>query len=213
MFIYVITNKLNNKIYVGQTINTVEERFKDHCRRNNTAIDRAIHKYGKENFEVETICEADSIEELNELERYYIWLANSTDPDIGYNLCKGGDNTMGYHHREESKKKMTQSRIGIFAGEKNPFYGKHHTKEQREKWSRERKGRKLTDEWKANVGKAQWKPVVNVTTGERFKSVKFAAEKYGIASTHISRVCRGKRKSCGGYVFAYDNPVPSTDNQ
>lgn len=210
MYIYVITNKLNNKIYIGQTVNTVEERFNDHCRRNGTAIDRAIHKYGRNNFDVETICEAKNIDELNELERYYIKLANSTNPKIGYNLCDGGGNTSGYHHRNDSKKKMSQSRIGMFSGEKNPFYGKHHSQAQKEKWSRERKGRKLTDEWKANVGKAQWIPVINLTTGEKFPSIKSASERYNILATHITRVCKGKRKSCGGYVFAYDNTVPSS---
>lgn len=213
MEIYIITNNINGKIYIGQTVNTAKERFEDHCRHKDTVIDKAIKKYGKENFTVETICEADTIEELNELEKYYIRLADSMNPSIGYNMCEGGGNTKGYHHSDESKKKMTASRIGIFAGEKNPFYGKHHSQEQIEKWKRERKGRKLTEEWKANVGKAAWKPVINITTGERFSSIKEAAEHYGILATHISRVCRGKRKHCGGYEFAYDNTVPSLDNK
>lgn len=209
MYIYIITNNLNNKIYIGQTINSVEQRFKEHCRKNNTAIDKAIKKYGKENFSVETLCTANSIDDLNELERYYISLADSKNPKIGYNMCDGGNNTSGYHHKESSKIKMSNSRKGMFAGENNPFYGKHHTEEQKLKWSAERKGRKLTEEWKQNVAKSAWKPVINITTGKRFDSIKAASEYYKIEPTHISRVCRGKRKSCGGYKFVYDNTVPS----
>lgn len=211
MYIYKITNKINGKIYIGQTVGTVQNRFNEHCRSSkcSTPIDKAIKKYGKYNFSVEILEETDNIDTLNELEIKYIAEYNSTDMSIGYNLCKGGMGTVGYHHRPDSCAKMTQSRIGIFAGEKNPFYGKHHTEEQRAKWSAERKGRHLTDEWKANVGKSQWKPVINITTGERFESVKAAGEYYGISPNHISYTCRGKQKTCRGYKFMYDNTVPS----
>ena len=46
-------------------------------------------------------------------------------------------------------------------------------------------------------------PVINVTTGEYFESIKKAAKKYGIPETHISRVCKGKRNHTGGCAWRY----------
>ena len=213
VYIYKITNLINGKVYIGQTVRDVQERFREHCRHEATAIDKAIKKYGKENFSVEVLCEAKSIGELNELEIKYISLYNSTDRIFGYNMCDGGDNTCGFHHSEQAKEKMRKSRIGMYEGKNNPFYGKHHSSEQIEKWSKERKGRKLTEEWKRNIGKAQEKQVINLDTGEVFESVTAAAESCGAPATHITRVCRGKRKTSRGYRWAYGNTVPSSNTE
>lgn len=58
MFIYKITNNLNNKIYIGQTSRTIAERFLEHINAANkgtlnTHLCRAMRKYGVENFKVE----------------------------------------------------------------------------------------------------------------------------------------------------------------
>lgn len=218
MYIYKITNNLNGKIYIGQTIQTVEARFNDHCRNRknkNSGIDAAIKKYGKENFSIETICEAKTLEELNKLEKYYIKFYNSTNSEIGYNLCEGGNNTKGYHHTEESKKKMSKSRMGIFAGEKNPFYGKKHTLETRQRLREIKTGRKLTDEWKKHLSETSpmKRKVICITTGEKFNSIVEAANKYNLKSTHISAICRGRRNQTKGYKFMYDNTVPSLEDK
>ena len=58
MYIYKITNKINKKIYIGQTTRSIEERWKGHCKPSMTArslISRAIQKYGKENFIIEHV--------------------------------------------------------------------------------------------------------------------------------------------------------------
>lgn len=68
--IYKITNKINNKIYIGQSVHPFE-RFSQHCynkQTNTSLINRAIQKYGKENFNFEII-ESD-IENYNEREKY-----------------------------------------------------------------------------------------------------------------------------------------------
>lgn len=52
--IYKITNRINGKSYVGQSIN-MEKRFKEHLYKQDTYIDRAIHKYGKDNFNFEIL--------------------------------------------------------------------------------------------------------------------------------------------------------------
>ena len=92
-FIYKITNTINGKSYIGQTIQNVKERFYQHCATkcskavSNMAIHRAIKKYGKLNFTVEVIEEIDSAN-LNDRERYWIKYYNSYNN--GYNSTKGG---------------------------------------------------------------------------------------------------------------------------
>ena len=92
-FIYKITNTINGKSYIGQTIQNVKERFYQHCATkcskavSNMAIHRAIKKYGKSNFTVEVIEEIGSAN-LNDRERYWIKYYNSYNN--GYNSTKGG---------------------------------------------------------------------------------------------------------------------------
>ena len=92
-FIYKITNTINGKSYIGQTIQNIKERFYQHCATkcskavSNMAIHRAIKKYGKSNFTVEVIEEID-FANLNDRERYWIKYYNSYNN--GYNSTKGG---------------------------------------------------------------------------------------------------------------------------
>lgn len=93
--IYKITNLVNNKIYIGQSIN-IEKRIKEHfwkaeCEKDisyNSALHQAIRKYGKDNFVWEVLKEC-PIDEIDDLERYYIELYNSITPN-GYNILTGG---------------------------------------------------------------------------------------------------------------------------
>ena len=85
--IYKITNKINNKIYIGQSIN-IQQRFYTHCsdaltKQDNNYFHNAIRKYGKENFYIEIIEECLE-EELNNKEIYWIKYYNATDKNIGY---------------------------------------------------------------------------------------------------------------------------------
>ncbi len=91
--IYIITNSINEKVYIGQTIQTLKERWQEHCRRPfskseaNMKIKRAIFKYGKENFSIKEL-ERCRVEELDEKEKHYISLYDSIEK--GYNTAKGG---------------------------------------------------------------------------------------------------------------------------
>lgn len=92
-FIYKITNTINSKSYIGQTIQNVKERFYQHCATkcskavSNMAIHRAIKKYGKSNFTVEVIEEVESTN-LNDRERY--WIRYYDSYNNGYNSTEGG---------------------------------------------------------------------------------------------------------------------------
>lgn len=91
--IYKITNKVNGKLYIGQTIQTLKDRWYRHCcnvsdvSEQQMVIKKAIHKYGKENFTIEVIEEC-SEELLDEKEIY--WIAYYNTYYTGYNSTKGG---------------------------------------------------------------------------------------------------------------------------
>ena len=92
-FIYKITNKVNGKSYIGQTIQSVKERFYQHCATKcsqailNMVIHKAITKYGKSNFTIEVIEEVESTN-LNDRERY--WIRYYDSYNNGYNSTEGG---------------------------------------------------------------------------------------------------------------------------
>lgn len=93
--IYKIVNDINDKVYVGQTIKTLVQRFQKHCSysddvNHTMAIKKAIHKYGRDHFKIVLLEELSDCnqEVLNEREIY--WIAYYSAYTKGYNLTKGG---------------------------------------------------------------------------------------------------------------------------
>lgn len=127
MWIYKITNIQNNKVYIGQTIRPIKQRINRHFNDalNNildTHFARAIRKYGKENFIIEEIDTAQTQDELNRKEQYWIQYYNSVLD--GYNetdaISKCGGNTYQSKTKEEIKiitNKIRQTKLGY----KNPM--------------------------------------------------------------------------------------------
>ena len=106
--IYKLTNKISGKIYVGKTIHRLSERFSGHkCA--NSVVGQAIRKYGVENFSVEVIEECDSLESLNEREKFWIRELNCKSPN-GYNLTDGGDGLVGC--TQETREKISRAKTG-----------------------------------------------------------------------------------------------------
>lgn len=119
MVIYKIENKINGKVYIGQTIQKLSRRIAGHvCPGNKyiSVIDKAIKKYGIENFLISQIDHADSIDELNEKEIYWIKYYNCIVPN-GYNIEKGGKNSP---KSDLTKRKISVSNTGKKIGEKSP---------------------------------------------------------------------------------------------
>jgi group I intron endonuclease len=93
--IYIIRNKKNEKVYIGQTCNSIEERFRQHMKpstikkRGSYKIYNAISKYGSENFYCELLEGNIKAKDVDEKEIYYIELYNSYYN--GYNSTHGGD--------------------------------------------------------------------------------------------------------------------------
>ncbi len=135
--IYRITNQLDGKPYVGQTVRTIEERFQEHAKAD-SYIGRAICAHGVENFSCEVIEECDNREQLNEREIFWIAELNSKHPN-GYNLTDGGEGTAGVERTPETRAKIS-------AAKKNP------SAETRAKMSAVHKGKPLSDEHRAKIG-------------------------------------------------------------
>jgi group I intron endonuclease len=162
MIIYKITNKINSKIYIGQTIRSLDvrkyeyKRAKRIKRKCNNYLINSFNKYGFDNFEFSIIDTATSIKELNEKEIYYINLFNSCDRNIGYNIELGGNNSLA---SEETRKKMSASRKG---------------KKQTEEWVKKRIPTKGSDE-----AKKHGRPKTNL----EIKYLKENSPKYWLGKT------------------------------
>lgn len=147
--IYLCTNIINQHMYVGQS-NNIERRWREHCSLLNiktSALEKAIQKYGKENFKLEVVCELeDDRELLHAMEEYYVWKYNTFKNRKHYNLTPGGDNTpmsvpeivqkcSGENHWMSKYPEKRAAFIERMSGINNPFYGKHHTNETKRKLS------------------------------------------------------------------------------
>jgi group I intron endonuclease len=109
-YIYVITNSVNGKKYVGKTERTVAIRWAAHKQPSNLltdlAIARAVAKYGAKNFVITELCKA-PVRILSMLETHFILLWNThVDGKQGYNLTHGGD---GVRATKQLRKKMSKS--------------------------------------------------------------------------------------------------------
>lgn len=147
-YIYVLKNKVNNKCYIGQTVQNIEKRFKKHRSKNSKCplIYNAIKKYGWINFEKYIFQMPER--ELDYFETSLISKLCTIAPD-GYNLDSGGHKHK--HLSEILKKKISDSHKGLQAGENHPMYGRHHTEESLKKISACQIGKKLSEETKNKI--------------------------------------------------------------
>jgi group I intron endonuclease len=136
MIIYRITNLINKKVYIGQTVQLIRKRWARHIcnarKKINKPLYNAINKYGKENFIIEEIEKCQFYNQLNERERFWINFYKSTQINFGYNITDGGNQgrcpqevydriglkRRGVHLSEKTKKLISESNKGkIFSKE------------------------------------------------------------------------------------------------
>lgn len=111
-YVYKITNSINNKVYVGRTIRSIEQRYKEHLQSLENGDTRhlysAMRKYGVNNFKIELIEECSTLDEMIEKEAYYCELLEAYTK--GYNMTTAGEiNPMECKKAKASHRRKMQS--------------------------------------------------------------------------------------------------------
>ena len=209
--IYLWTNLVNGKKYVGQTT-CFHRRMKTYrYTYPNAYMEHAVKKHGVDNFDI-TILERDvPLDKLDEREQYWLDYYQSYDMDKGYNICKVAGTTEGVTHTEEwcqkhsewlkekwatdeDYRKFWHDKMSgennyfygkDFSGELNPMYGKHHSQTTKDKLSKV-------------IGKS----VRCVETGDVYTSITRAAQAIGVTRCVVSEALH-KGYRAGGYHWEF----------
>lgn len=213
--VYCLTNKLNNKKYIGFTSQNPKNRWGGGSRyKRTTHIGRAIEKYGWNSFKKEILFDCLTESEGKELEKELIAKYKTTDKRYGYNLSEGGEGTTGYHHTDEAKEIMRQKKLGS----SGYWKGKKLSDEHKKKLSKSHIGknsgvprseevkRKISETHKLNCKNK--KPVVriDVCTNEilgYYDSALDASKIFNIKGGAVTKCCKHQAKTAGGYKWEY----------
>lgn len=217
--IYVFTNKINGKKYVGQSID-IAKRYYQHSVNSfncnsagyNSYFYKAIRKYGFLNFSFEILEECDKTK-LNEREKYWIDLLKSNIQDFGYNLTEGGSGGPDKSktiYQYDLNKNLLNTFKNAYEAERILGPGFHQSNIQ--SCAAHRNNTKTVNgyiftyegddfSWheKKNVRK-----VIRISkNGEEtiFNTIKEAAVASGTNSPNIVKVLKGERKTAGGYYW------------
>ena len=216
--IYITTNLVNGKKYIGSHLTS---NINDTYLGSGVLLKKAIKKYGKSNFQREIIAQLDNIENMKELEEYYINYYNAYTSNLFYNTtkyaagitkCTWGDKisksmighnfNLGKNHSQETKNKISKANKG-----------KIRSKEY--KLSRSNKmlgntcalGNKLSLETRNLISKNKSKPIIQYSLNLEFiKEWSSTTEVFStlkINSGGISNVLNGKRKTAGGFIWKF----------
>jgi len=207
--IYKITNKINGKIYIGQTTReNPHKRINNHFikSKDKDLVYKAFLKYGKDSLDIEIICSTNTLENLNILEQFFIQYYGSLIPH-GYNIKLGGK--QGGKCSKQLKDTISLKVKEYYKTHDGVFKGKKFCKDHLKSLSKVRKGfdsivRKLARE---RVYKKTSIPIkaINIETNEEFifKSLGECAKQLNLQENNISRVLNNKqnRKQHKGYKF------------
>lgn len=206
-YIYKITNDVNDKIYVGKTEFSIEKRFKEHCRdsqkedKENRPLYKAMRKYGIEHFHIELLEETENPEE-----REVYWIETLSSFKKGYNATIGGDGKsyLDYDlvvatYKELGVMKKVAERLKISEDSVSNILKIRGVKTLSALEASKLTTSKIVNQYNLNEEYVQ-----------SFPSAKAAAEAIGKitstsngASSHITDVCRGKRKTAYGYIWKF----------
>lgn len=217
--LYVHTNKINGKRYVGITKQNPECRWgvNGSNYKESPHLCSAITKYGWDNFEHEIRASNMTREDACLLEKYYISHFKTQNRDYGYNAFEGGTAPC---IPPDVRAKMSQSMMG-----NQNCLGKPCSEEKKKKISDAQKGRKLTEEHRQKLckpksvtypcseekrqhiidAKKDKKSVICVETNIAYPSIHECARQMNLSASAICAVLNGRHKSTGSYRFKYND--------
>ena len=213
--VYKHINKLNGKVYVGQTSLGVNDRWKNGKGYKNGIFRNAIKKYGWDNFEHIIVKENISKKEADLLETALI--KEYKELGLSYNITDGGEGAPGYRHTKETRKKMSAKSKGRKFPEhvklmvSARFKGVPFTEEHKLKISIALRGRRKSEEARLKMKLSHnYHDLVKIVKCDKigniictYPSIAEASRDTGVLQTHISRCARGKRPSAGGFKWKY----------
>ncbi len=192
--IYCIKNLINNKIYVGQSVD-IFTRWRKHKEKlikgthENSHLQNSFNKYGINNFDF-CILEQCSKKELDDKEIY--WINKYDSFNNGYNLTSGGSGIKDWIPSSEWKEQVKQR----VQGENNPNYGHHWTKQMKDYLSNIKKGKNLRGDNPNSI------KVICVETLKVYECLLDAATDIGLKSgSSISLCLKDKTRVANGYHF------------
>ena len=196
-FVYIWTNKINNKQYIGSHIGTENDNYLGSGK----AFNRAIKKYGIDNFERTILEFVEDNNVLREREQYYIDINDAANNKMFYNMKSkvGG----GFEHINNAlnHKQANIDRLKTRWKEKphpRGMLGKKHTKENMEK---------TKAGWKNWAKKNLLRPVEKYTIDdlflEEYESISIAAKSVNGNASNIKYTIEGKFKHAYGYKWKY----------
>lgn len=186
--IYMHKNKINNKIYIGLTKQSLERRSRNgKGYLSSSYFYNAIQKYGWNNFEHIILEENLTLDEAKEKEKYYIQKYNSTDRSIGYNIKDGGE-FGGLGVSEEGRKRQSEASKQNW---ENPNFQKMQSEKAKNQWKdinfQKMQSEKAKRQWEdpnfkeKQYNQKQSKKVQCIETGDIFPSQERAAKWCGLS--------------------------------
>jgi group I intron endonuclease len=214
LVVYKVTNQINGKIYIGQTQDFVVRKrsYKFRAKKPQNLIERALQKYGIENFLFEIIDIAQTFSELDDKEIYWIKFYKSQDKTVGYNIAQGGKVNRGFKKTpEQNLHNSRKLKEGYKSGRIVPSgLGRNPSPESRKKMSdslkrqyelglREPPGIKRIGVPNDKLAK----PIKCIETNIIYNSLSDAYRKTNIPAPNICKVLKGQRPKAGGYSWIY----------
>ena len=211
-YIYKITNKINNKAYIGKTLSTTDKRWKQHCidskkrRYEKRPLYSAMNKYGIDCFLIETIEECDE-NVLSQREKYWIEYYGSFKN--GYNATIGGDGkqyvdydlVVATYQQTQNQTKTAQI-LGIDVGTVRKILNIKNVNKIPLRQTKDVKERSVMVDMFSKDGQ-YIRSFPSAHEAARYVSLNQAYKAIRGASGHILSVCKGKRKTAYNYKWAY----------
>lgn len=187
--IYVITNKINSKRYVGQS-KDIEDRWNGHknlLRKNkhdNRHLQWAWNKYGEENFEFSKLEECEPVRKiLKNREQFWMDILEVYNPEKGYNQRPAAENNLGFKHTEEGRKKISKANKG-----------RKLSIDTKRKISESRKGKKLSEETKKKLSEKNTGKTLSEKTRKKISETSKGRKRSEETKTKMSQAHKGKSR-------------------